>query len=112
MEISIPNVLGFILSNLNRPNRLRTLNFLLNIKAQEKQSFDDILVVLQREVDETIVENLKLWRRVPLKRPYILRRIQALRRLYLELFRKIDKRNLSTVTALIQDVLNVWSFDT
>lgn len=111
MEINVPNVLGFILSNLNRPNRLRAMGLLLNVKAQQLQSFENAVIALQREVEETIVDNLKLWRRLPFKRPYILRRIQALRHLYLELFRQIDKRDLAKLNALIQNVLNVWVFN-
>lgn len=112
MEINVPNILGFILSNLNRPNRLRAMSSLLNSRAQQRQSFETTVVVMQREIEDAIVENLKLWRRLPLKRAYILRRIQALHRLYLELFRQTDRPDLDKLNALIQDVLNVWLFNT
>lgn len=111
MKVTVPNVIGFILSNLNQPNRLRAMSTILSIKHQERQSFQSAVIALQRDTDVSISDNLKLWRRHPLKRPYILRRIQALRQLYLELFRQIDKRDLVKLNELIQNVLNVWVFN-
>lgn len=111
MKVTVPNVIGFILSNLNQPNRLLAMSTILSIKNQERQSFQSAVIALQRETDVSISDNLKLWRRHPLKRPYILRRIQTLRQLYLELFRQIDKRDLVKLNAFIQNVLNVWVFN-
>lgn len=111
MKVTVPNVIGFILSNLHQPNRLRAMSTFLNIKQQQIQSFQSAVIVLQRDTDVSISDNLKLWRRYPLKRPYVLRRIQALRQLYLELFRQIDKRDLVKLNAMIQNVLNVWAFN-
>lgn len=111
MEVTVPNVIGFILSNLNQPDRLRAMSTILNIEHQERKSFQSAVIALQRQTDASISDNLKLWRRHPLKRPYILRRIQALRQLYMELLRQIDKRDLVKLNEFIQNVLNAWLFN-
>lgn len=111
MQITVQNVLGFLLSNLNRPNRLRAIAAIIRYKSQHRTSIDSILVVMRREIEENIVENLRLWRKMPFKRAYILRRIQALRQLYFTLFRPLNTNDLDHFNELIQNVLNVWLYD-
>lgn len=111
MKVTVPNILGFILSNLNRPNRLKSIVTILKYQSRQKQSIGTTLVALRKEVEANIIESLRIWRRDPLKRSYTLKRIQALRRLYFTLFREPENRDLVKLNALVQNILNVWLHD-
>lgn len=111
MQVTVQNVLGFILSNLNRPNRLRALVSIVKYRSQQKQSTESTIVVLRRETENDITDSLREWRINPRKRNYILRRIQALRRLYFTLFDQKQNRDLNKLDELIREVLLVWLHD-
>lgn len=111
MQVTVQNVLGFILSNLNRPNRLRALVSIVKYRSQQKQSTENTIVVLRRETENDITDSLREWRTNPRKRNYILRRIQALRRLYFTLFDQTQNRDLKKLDELIREVLLVWLHD-
>lgn len=111
MQVTVQNVLGFILSNLNRPNRLRALASIARYRNQQKQSIDSTIVVLRRETEDNIKTSLREWRINSRKRNYILRRIQALRRLYFTLYSQIHDRDTNQLDELINDVLVVWLHD-
>lgn len=111
MQVTVQNVLGFILSNLNRPNRLKALVSIVKYRSQQKQSTESTIVVLRRETENDITDSLREWRTNPRKRNYILRRIQALRRLYFTLFDQTQNRDLKKLDELIREVLLVWLHD-
>lgn len=111
MQVTVQNVLGFILSNLNRPNRLKALVSIVKYRSQQKQSTENTIVVLRRETENDITDSLREWRTNPRKRNYILRRIQALRRLYFTLFDQTQNRDLKKLDELIREVLLVWLHD-
>lgn len=108
MPVTLQNVLGFILSNLNRPNRLRALASIIKYRSHQKQSIENTISVLRRETEDNITNSLREWRMIPRRRSYILRRIQALRRLYLSLYSQTQNRDLNKLDELIGDVLHVW----
>lgn len=112
MEVSVQNVLGFILSNLNRSNRLRAIASIVKYRNQQKQSVESAISVLRRETEDNIIDSLRGWRLNTRKRNYILRRIQALRRLYFTLYSNASNRDLNKLDDLIKDVLIVWMHDT
>lgn len=112
MEVSVQNVLGFILSNLNRSNRMRAIASIIKYRSQQKQSIESAISVLRRETEENIIDSLRAWRMNRRKRNYILRRIRALRRLYFKLYRQASNRDLNKLDELIQEVLAVWMHDT
>lgn len=107
MKITVKNVLGFILSNLTRPNRLKAIASILRNHLPQ-QSIESVISVLRRETEDSIIESLRAWRLHPRKRNYILRRIQALRRLYFSLYSQVHNRDLKKIDKLIKDVLAVW----
>lgn len=111
MKITVPNVLGFILSNLNRPNRLTAIVSTLKYQTKQNQSTEKTLIALRREIEANIVESLRIWRHNSMKRSYTLKRIQELRRLYFTLFRYPENRDLDKLDSLVQNVLNVWLHD-
>lgn len=112
LEVSVQNVLGFILSNLNRSNRMRAIASIIKYRSQQKQSIESAISVLRRETEENIIDSLRAWRMNRRKRNYILRRIRALRRLYFKLYRQASNRDLNKLDELIQEVLAVWMHDT
>lgn len=112
MPVTVPNVMGFILSNLSQPNRLKSLASIIKYRHKQKQPIETTIVVLRRETESSIVDSLRAWRLYPRKRNYILRRIQALRRLYFALHSRAYKRDLNELDTLINEVLFAWRHDT
>ncbi|KAG5674745.1 hypothetical protein PVAND_004696 [Polypedilum vanderplanki] len=84
MPITVPNILGFILANLNRSYRLLGLIAACNYKRQN--STNDCIVAIQEEITESISFALREWRKHSRKRSAILRIIKELKELYLRLF--------------------------
>lgn len=112
MQVTLQNVLGFILSNLNRPNRLKAIGSIVKYQSRHRQSVESITIVFRREVEDNIVDSLRAWRMYPRKRNYILRRIAALRRLYLTLYSPVYNRDLTHFDKLVEEVLHVWFHET
>lgn len=110
MKITTANVLRFILSNLSHPNRLKAYNYVLRYQRQQRQPIEPTLHALRKETEKAIVESLRIWRQTPLKRSYTLKRIQALRRLFLHIYSQTDAEHcdLAGLERLINDVANVW----
>lgn len=113
MPITVQNLLGFILSNLNRPGRLNAMVQIFQYNSHTTMtSIEHSLNVLRREIEENITYNLNVWRRMPTKRILVLRRIQTLKKFYLALYRfKGKHRDFNNLTQLVKNVLNVWSTD-
>lgn len=110
--MTVKNVLGFILSNLNRTNRLSAMIAMLRHSATRRSSLDNDIKVLHREIEENIKYNLNVWRHRPQRRNYVLRRIQALKTLYLSLYRfKRSQSDFIKLNQLVKNVLNVWTKD-
>lgn len=112
MQVTVQNVLGFMLSNFNKPNRLKAIASIVKYQSEQKQSVESATIVLRREVEVSITDSLRAWRMYPRKRNYILRRIGALRRLYLTLYSQAYNRDLNHFDKLISEVLLVWLHDT
>lgn len=108
MPVTVQNVLGFILSNLNKSNRLRAIASLVKYRQKQKQPIENSILVLRRETENSIIDSLRAWRQNPLKRTYIFMRIQALRRLYFTLHVQAYKRDLNKLDELITDVHATW----
>lgn len=112
MQVTVQNVLGFILSNLSRQNRLKALGSIVKYRHKQMQSLDSIIIVLRRETEANIVDSLRAWRLNSRKRNYILRRIQALRHLYFALHSQTYAKDLNKLEDLIKAVLSAWLHDT
>lgn len=111
-QITVQNVLGFILANLNRPTRLNAMVSVLKYSAAHKSSLDNGLKILQNEIENAITYNLYVWRRMPTRRKYILRRLQALKILYLALYRvRGNESDFNYLKQLVKNTLNVWIKD-
>lgn len=106
------NVLGFILSNLSKKNRLKAIASIAKYRHKQKQPIENTIVVLRRETESSIVDSLRAWRQNPRKRNYIFKRIQALRRLYFTLYGQVYKRDLNKLDKLITEVQATWLHDT
>lgn len=75
-------------------------------------SIEHGLNVLRREIEDNITYNLNVWRRMPAKRILVLRRIQALKKFYLALYRfNGNQRDFNNLNQLVKNVLNVWITD-
>ena len=107
LSISVNNVLGFVLANLNRSLRLlglvkacnynvnfphelefrkKSLNYLFFL-FQRQNSINDCIVTIQEEITDTISYALGEWRKHSRRRSAILRIIKKLKEIYLKLFR-------------------------
>lgn len=104
MQITLQNVLGFILSNLNRSNRLKSINSIVKYRSKLKQSVENTIIIMRHETEEYIIESLRAWRLNSRKRNFILRRIQALRRLYFTLHNQPYNRDLIQLDELIKQI--------
>lgn len=113
LPITVQNVLGFIISNLNRPSRLNAMVRIFQYNSQTTMaSIENGLNLLRREIEDNITYNLNVWRRMPAKRVLVLRRIQALKNLYLALYRiEGNHRDFNYLNQLVKNVLNVWMTD-
>lgn len=112
LQVSVKNVLGFVISNLSRCNRLKAIATIVKYRSKRKQSIENAMSVLRHETEDSIIDSLRAWRFNPRRRNYILRRIQALRRLYFTLHSHSHDDNLNHLEKLISDVSNVWMHDT
>lgn len=112
LPVTVQNVLGFILSNLNKKNRLKAIASIVKYRHKQKQSIENTIIVLRRETEISIVDSLRAWRQNPRKRNYIFMRIQALRRLYFTLYGQAYKRDLNKLDKLITEVHATWLHDT
>lgn len=112
MPVTVQNVLGFILANLNRLNRMEAIVSIAKYRHRQKQSIDTTIVILRRETESNIIESLRAWRLNPRKRNYILRLIQALRRLYFTLHNHSYNHSLEKIDELIKEVSYFWIHDT
>lgn len=106
------NVLGFILSNLSKKNRINAIASIVKYRHKQKQSIENSIMVLRRETENSIVDSLRAWRQHPRKRNYIFMRIQALRRLYFTLYGQAYKRDLNKLDDLVTEVQATWLHDT
>lgn len=104
--MTAPNVIGFILANLDRPTRLHAM--FLVLKQNKIAAIDDGLSVFKREITDSISLNLQHWRKLPHKRNIILRRIQALQQLYLSLLRAQTVNDLKHLDSLVRNILKLW----
>lgn len=111
LQVTVPNVLGFILSNLNRPNRLNAMLYILKYNSKKWNAIETSLDVLRREIVDNITYNLKLWRKLPHRRYNLLRRIQKLQNFYLALYRIKSDSDFSDLKRLMGSVLKVWTND-
>lgn len=82
-----------------------------NTRITTQQHFESGLIAMRREIVDSITHNLRLWRTNPKRRITILRRIQALQRLYLELYRINHVNDLTRLNRLVRNILNVWISD-
>lgn len=76
-------------------------------------TFENGLNVLRREIEIDITYNLRIWRKTTQsRRVYILRRIQALKHLYLALYRiQNNNSDFNYLNQLVTNILNVWIKD-
>lgn len=112
MPVTVQNVLGFILSNLSKLNRLKAISSVLKYRHRQKQPIDETIVALRRETEMNIVESLRAWRQNTRKRNYIFKRIQALRCLYFTLYGQAYKRDSDQLDILVAEVHATWLHDT
>lgn len=82
-----------------------------NSRITTQQQFESGLIVMRREIVDSITFNLHLWRTVPHRRLTILRRIQALQQLYLEFYRINNVQDLNNLNRLVKNILNIWTSD-
>lgn len=110
LKITTANVLRFILSNLNQLNRIKCFVHVLQYQRQQRQLIEPTVLALRKDIETSIVESLRIWRQMPMKRSYTLKRIQALRQLFLHIYRQTDKENCDLVglEQLVHNIASVW----
>lgn len=110
LKITTANVLRFILSNLNQLNRIKSFVHVLQYQRQQRQLIEPTVLALRKDIETSIVENLRVWRQIPMKRSYTLKRIQALRQLFFHIYRQTDKENCDLVglEKLVHNIASVW----
>lgn len=112
LPVTVQDVLGFILSNLSRKNRLRAIVSMIKYRHKQMHPIENTIGVLRRETESSIVDSLRAWRQSPLKRNYIFKRIQALRRLYFTLLGQTQKCDSNKLDELVTEVHATWLHDT
>lgn len=116
LPITVPNVLGFILSNISPPERLYATTLICNDMKPNSSSRDDCLSAMKRELSENISLNLRLYRMAS-KRPTlaarILQRLQALQQFYLATLRCLSHSCDSTqLKKSAKTILTMWQIAT
>ncbi|XP_053694216.1 thioredoxin domain-containing protein 11 [Sabethes cyaneus] len=85
LQLTVPNVLGFILANLTPPERIHA-NYLICDTVKSSPSRDECLQTMKRELSNGISLNLRLYRKStnrPARAAQVLRRLQVLQEFYL-----------------------------
>lgn len=116
LPITVPNVLGFILSNLNPPERLYATTLICNdIKPNSPPRYD-CLAAIKRELSDSISLNLRLYRlstKRPTRAARILHRLQALQELYLATLRCLSHScDFPQLKASAKAILTMWQIAT
>uniref|UniRef100_U5ESM9 Putative thioredoxin-like protein n=1 Tax=Corethrella appendiculata TaxID=1370023 RepID=U5ESM9_9DIPT len=110
-KVNIQNIIGFILSNLDRPMRLHAILLICN-NSKRQISHEDCLNVLENEISENISSSLREWRKFQHKRRSILRRLQLLKKIYLILLSFNNKNHSSCDYNLlvndIKSIIKIW----
>uniref|UniRef100_A0A8D8BVJ9 Thioredoxin domain-containing protein 11 n=1 Tax=Culex pipiens TaxID=7175 RepID=A0A8D8BVJ9_CULPI len=116
LQMTVPNVLGFILSNLSPPERLHATAIVCEQQQQvssSPQARDDCLGALKRELSDSISLNLRLYRVATGQRPVraarILQRLQLLQELYLGTLRCLSHScDFNQLKSSAKTILNLW----
>lgn len=93
-SVSLDNVLGFVIANLDRPLRIYAIQLTCAASRRSMKSLINCLSSLRTEIHESIGISLREWRRreVSKSRAVIIRRLQLLEAFYLDTF-KINEAN-------------------
>lgn len=126
LSINATNVLGFVLANLSRSNRLLGLVMACNYKVkfptissnsqalilpflqQRLNSTNDCITTIQEEITDTISFSLREWRKHPLRRAAILRTIKQLKDVYLKLFAIKSSCDFQEVEKDVRKLMERW----
>ncbi|XP_055639657.1 thioredoxin domain-containing protein 11 [Toxorhynchites rutilus septentrionalis] len=111
LQMTVPNVLGFILSNLSPPERLYA-NYLICENTKRSPPRESCLQTMKRELSESISLNLRLYRHAK-KRPIlaarILQRLQTLQEFYLSTLRCLSHScDFTKLKNSAKTILNIW----
>uniref|UniRef100_A0A1Q3FF51 Putative conserved plasma membrane protein n=1 Tax=Culex tarsalis TaxID=7177 RepID=A0A1Q3FF51_CULTA len=116
LQMTVPNVLGFILSNLSPPERLHATAIVCEstqVSSSPAAARDDCLVALKRELSDSISLNLRLYRVAAGQRPVraarILQRLQLLQEFYLGTLRCLSHScDFNQLKSSAKTILNLW----
>lgn len=126
LSINSTNVLGFVLANLSRSQRLLGLVLACNYKVSLKVTFEihwkyqisshqqrlnstnDCITTIQEEISESISFSLREWRKNPLRRVAILRVIKHLKTIYLDLFTIKNSCDFRDIEADVRRLIERW----
>lgn len=107
-KVNLQNILGFILSNLNRPSRFYAM--ILSCRLSMKMIFlNGCLERLHHEISDNISYSLREWRRVPHARRNILRRLQILKTMYLELYKINHSCDVVNLESNAKYLMQLWT---
>jgi len=106
LSINASNVLGFILANLNQSQRLLGLVMACNYKRLN--STNDCITTIQEEITESISNLLREWRKNPLRRAAILRIINQLKEIYLNLFAIKNSCDFLKIEKDVRQLMERW----
>lgn len=116
LPMTVPNVLGFILSNLNLPERLYATVLICNDIKPNSASRDDCLGAMKRELSDSISLNLRLYRlstKRPTRAARILHRLQALQELYMATLRCLSHFcDFTQLKSSAKAILTMWQIAT
>lgn len=112
LPMTVPNVLGFILSNLNPPERLYATTLVCNDIKPNSPPRDGCLAAIKRELSDSISLNLRLYRlatKRPTRAARILQRLQALQELYLVTLRCLSHScDFTQLKSSAKAILTIW----
>ena len=134
ISANIQNLLGFVLANLERPLRLHAIvlackypqvkndklhfkwmgeifkRFLFIFKRITSQ--EDCKNALTTEIEDDISQSLRDWRRMPHRRRLILRRLQLLKKFYLNLLcmNHHHSCDFNLLEKNAKSIVKIWNF--
>jgi hypothetical protein len=109
LQVTVPNVLGFVLANLDRPTRLYGI-MLACLYSQKISTQQDCTDLLLREIGDAIAFSLREWRNEPTQRRRILRRLRLLKTLFLHLLQQQHHScDFKLLQSDVRAIFKIWS---
>ncbi|XP_058448387.1 thioredoxin domain-containing protein 11 [Malaya genurostris] len=111
LQMTVPNLLGFIFANLNPPERIHA-NYLICDEVQHSPSREECLLTIKGELSDSISLSLRQYRLTasrPSRAAHVLRRLQVLQEFYLNTLRCLSHScDFSRLKSSAKTILSMW----